>query len=85
MTAIRGYAKYATEKEVEKLISTFMEILMKRPEGMGETCISSFRLDTEPVLWPTIKIQKNGPELYVSARFLLIISKYNINHESISC
>ncbi|OME92301.1 hypothetical protein BK123_17000 [Paenibacillus lautus] len=33
LTAIRGYAKYATEKEVEKLMSIFIEILMKRPES----------------------------------------------------
>ncbi|WP_313638032.1 hypothetical protein [Paenibacillus sp.] len=33
LTAIRGYANYATEKEVEKLISKFIEILMKRPEN----------------------------------------------------
>ncbi|WP_339269072.1 hypothetical protein [Paenibacillus sp. FSL R5-0470] len=33
LTAIRGYANYATEKEVEKLMSKFIEILMKRPEN----------------------------------------------------
>ena len=33
LTAIRGYAKYATENEVEKLMSKFTEILMKRPES----------------------------------------------------
>ncbi|MGG3281089.1 hypothetical protein [Paenibacillus solani] len=33
LTAVRGYAKYATEKEVEKLMSKFTEILMKRPES----------------------------------------------------
>lgn len=33
LTAIRGYANYATEKEVEKLMSKFIETLMKRPEN----------------------------------------------------
>ncbi|KOR90705.1 hypothetical protein AM231_09335 [Paenibacillus solani] len=33
LTAVRGYAKFATEKEVEKLMSTFTEILLKRPES----------------------------------------------------
>jgi len=33
LTAIRGYANYATEKELEKLMSKFIEILMKRPEN----------------------------------------------------
>lgn len=33
LTATRGYAKYATENEVEKLMSKFTEILMKRPES----------------------------------------------------
>ncbi|WP_340003653.1 hypothetical protein MHH52_16570 [Paenibacillus sp. FSL K6-0276] len=33
LTAIRGYANHATEKEVEKLMSKFIEILMKRPEN----------------------------------------------------
>lgn len=33
LTAIRGYAKYETEKEVEKLMTKFIEILMKRPES----------------------------------------------------
>lgn len=33
LTAIRGYASYATENEVEKLMSKFTEILMKRPES----------------------------------------------------
>ncbi|GIP19734.1 hypothetical protein J22TS3_00090 [Paenibacillus sp. J22TS3] len=37
LTAIRGYAKYATEKEVEKLMSKFTEILMKRPESTTRT------------------------------------------------
>lgn len=31
--AIRGYANYATETEVEKLMSKFHEILVKRPEN----------------------------------------------------
>jgi hypothetical protein len=32
LTAIRGYANYASEQEVDKLMGEFTEILIKRPE-----------------------------------------------------
>lgn len=33
LRAIRGYANYATEQEVNKLMSNFVKILKKRPEN----------------------------------------------------
>jgi DNA gyrase/topoisomerase IV subunit A len=33
LTAIRGYANYASEKEIDKLMAKFTEILIKRPES----------------------------------------------------